>query len=68
MEYKWKLSPGSLLDMWPKYGHLSNLAEIMKFRYSLLLGNIGNQKMAQLFSCLLDSQELDSVNIINIIF
>ena len=26
-----KLSLGNLLDMWPKYGHLSNLVEIMEF-------------------------------------
>ena len=31
MAYKRKLSLRNLLDMWPKYGHLSNLAEIMEF-------------------------------------
>ena len=33
MEYKRKLNPGNLQDqdMWPNYGHLSQLAEIMEF-------------------------------------
>ena len=31
MVYKRKLSSGNLLDMWPKYGHLSDLAEMMEF-------------------------------------
>ena len=31
MEYKRKLSPGNLQDMWPKYGHLAEIMEFSSF-------------------------------------
>ena len=68
MAYKWKLSLGNLRDIWPKYGHLSNLAEIMEFSSFDVARQHRKPQAGQAFSCLLDSQGLYSINTINITF
>ena len=68
MEYKRKLSPGNLQHILPKYGHLSHLVEIMEFSSFDVARQQGNHETAQPLSCFLDSQDIDFINTVSIIF